>query len=36
MKQNNILEIMITTAEAPIVTMQIKDKIGDHKAIRTQ
>ena len=32
--QNNILEQVITTGEALIVALQIKDKIGDHRAIQ--
>ena len=28
--QNNMLDLVITTEETLIVTMRIKDKIGDH------
>ena len=31
---NNILDLVITTEEALLVTLQIKDKIGDHQAIQ--
>ena len=33
-RQNNILDLVITTEEALLVTLQIKDKIGDHQAIQ--
>ena len=33
-RQNNILDLVITTEEALPVTLQIKDKIGDHQAIQ--
>ena len=33
-RQNNILDIVITTDEALLVTLQIKDKIEDHQAIQ--
>ena len=33
-RQNNILHLVITTEEALLVTLQIKDKIGDHQAIQ--
>ena len=33
-RQNNILDLVITTEEALLVTLQIKDKIGDHHAIQ--
>ena len=32
-RQNNILDLVITTEEALLETLQIKDKIGDHQAI---
>ena len=32
--QNNILDLVITTEEALLVTLQIKDKIGDRQAIQ--
>ena len=32
--QKNIFDLVITTEEALLVTLQIKDKIGDHKAIQ--
>ena len=33
-RQNNILDLVITTEEALLLTLQIKDKIGDHQAIQ--
>ena len=33
-RQNNIVDLVITTEEALLVTLQIKDKIGDHQAIK--
>ena len=33
-RQNNILDLVITTEEALLVTLQIKDKIWDHQAIQ--
>ena len=33
-RQNNILDLVITTEEALLVTLQIKDKIGDHQVIQ--
>ena len=33
-RQNNILDLVITTEEALLVTLQSKDKIGDHQAIQ--
>ena len=33
-RQNNILDLVITTEEAILVTLQIKDKNGDHQAIQ--
>ena len=33
-RQNNILDLVITTEEALLETLQIKDKIGDHQAIQ--
>ena len=32
-RQNNILDLVITTEEALLVTLQIKDKIRDHQEI---
>ena len=33
-RQNNILDLVITTEEALLLTLQIKDKIEDHQAIQ--
>ena len=33
-RQNNILDLVITTEEAFLVTVQITDKIWDHQAIQ--
>ena len=33
-RRNNILDLVMTTEEALLVTLQIKDKIGDHQAIQ--
>ena len=33
-RQNNILDLVITTEEAFLVTLQIKDKIGDQQVIK--
>ena len=33
-RQNNILDLVITIEEALLVTLQIKEKIGDHQAIQ--
>ena len=33
-RKNNKLDLVITTEEALLVTLQIKDKIGDHQAIK--
>ena len=33
-RQNNILDLLITTEEALLVTLQIMDKIWDHQAIQ--
>ena len=32
-RQNNILDLVISTEEEPIVNLKITDKIGDHQAI---
>ena len=33
-RQNNILDLVITTEETPLGALQIKDKIGDYQAIQ--
>ena len=33
-RQNNILDLVINTEEALLLTLQIKEKIGDHHAIQ--
>ena len=33
-RQNNVLDLVISTEEEIIVKLKIKDKIGDHKAIQ--